>query len=339
MRENPFLNKWIIRVLKFSISALLIYYILKKAQLSNIIQAFKDLNPLMVLLPLALHPVGLVISTLRWNMLLKAQGIKISKWALIRSYLIGIFFNNISPGTIGGDIYRIYDISHQWRGSLEQVTSSVLVERALGFFVLFLFAFFAILLGSIQKDVSAYFWLVAALLGGVIFIAWIITSKTGRNIGNLVFRFPMLIKIRERAKKFHQAFLAYQHHKKEFFGAFLLSLLLQINFIFYYYLIGLSFGREMIQVKWLDYFVIIPIVSFIMLIPFTIGGIGIRENAFDLFFQPFNVSTSISVAYSWIDYGLRLFMSLIGGIIYAFSGVKVQEIDRSIPFNPRREPK
>jgi hypothetical protein len=66
-----------------------------------------------------------------------------------------------------------------------------------------------------------------------------------------------------------------------------------------------------------SFFLIIPLVTLLMMLPVSINAIGIRENAFIFFFATFGIFSPEAVAFAWIAYGLVLVQGVLGGIVYA----------------------
>ena len=83
----------------------------------------------------ATHFVGLWITAERWRILLRAQNIALGMGTITVTVLIGFFFSNFLPTTIGGDVYRIYDSSKRAKIPMEKAASVILVERFSGFSV------------------------------------------------------------------------------------------------------------------------------------------------------------------------------------------------------------
>jgi uncharacterized protein (TIRG00374 family) len=83
------------------------------------------------------------ISAARWTTLARPLGIKTPFTAMLRYYLIGMFFNLFAPGTVGGDVTRVYYLvkDEDARAKGHAVTTvnaamSVLMDRAIGMIVL-----------------------------------------------------------------------------------------------------------------------------------------------------------------------------------------------------------
>src|SRR5262249_39093986 len=97
--------------------AIVVLLFLFKVNLAKTGAEIRNSIPQWILLAGALHIIGLLLSAYRWQILLAAQHIEAPFWDLLKSYLIGGFFNNFLPTRVGGDVYRLID-SKRYSGSL-----------------------------------------------------------------------------------------------------------------------------------------------------------------------------------------------------------------------------
>ncbi len=92
------------------------------------------------------------------------------------------------------------------------------------------------------------------------------------------------------------------------------SILLQTNVVVHFYLIARAVG---IQLGLGHFFLIVPIATILTMLPVTINGIGIRENAFVFLLTPFAVPAPTTIAFTWIGFGMMLLYGAMGGVVYA----------------------
>src|SRR5438067_6935405 len=82
-----------------------------------------------------------VIATVRWQVLLRIQGICLGWLRAGAIVMIGLFFNMFLPGLVGGDVVRLYFVFKLARGQKTRATLSVAMDRILGLLsILFLTA-------------------------------------------------------------------------------------------------------------------------------------------------------------------------------------------------------
>lgn len=306
-------------MLKSAVSCVLLGYLLYTAELSVIWEALKQASPLWILISFSLHVIGFLLTVYRWQMLLAVRGTNLSIWYLLRSLAIGIFFNNFLPSTVGGDVYRAYDTA-EYVGSKTESMTIVVVERLTGMFALGLFGVFALFLGFSYFGRIPIIWLALGGLGMafVIFIA-AANHRVARNV-KAFFEHPQRIKnaflqkIQAKLQQIYDALQVYKRNRRVMLIAFLLALLLQVNVIVHYYFIAYALD---LPIPLLYFFLIIPVVTVVLMVPVFINGIGGREAAYILLLGQFGVSQSEAIAFSWIAFGMILVQGIIGGIIYA----------------------
>ncbi|MCX7974036.1 MAG: flippase-like domain-containing protein [Candidatus Aminicenantes bacterium] len=311
-RQPKARNLWL-TLLKLIISlAILAYILTSQTNLGQVYQIIRLVNWRWLIIAFSLHAIGLLISAFRWQILTRAQGDNVPLLFLIQSYLVGTFFNNFLPTRFGGDIVRIWDGTRYSR-TLVKSSAIIIVERLTGLFILFLFALIVALIRVELANQSPFIWI--ALAFGAVGFALILAF--------IIFPWPYFLKFLLKRKKinlllekvvdFRQTIINYRYQKRAFILAMLLALALQLNVIIYYFLIGQSLR---LSVPFLDYFMVIPVVHFIQLIPITINGLGLREGAYIEIFSFYSIPAQASFSFSLIDVGFVLILGLIGGIIY-----------------------
>jgi len=308
------MKKKVFLVLKIIFSVSVIYYIIAyRAPLIKIYELIKRANLFLLILAFSLHAIGIYISAVRWGIIIKKQenssypGV----FNLVKFYLVAGFFNLFLPTRFGGDISRVIDS----KTSVESYTKSfsvILVERINGTFILFLFSFLSslyyILLGR-----ESYIYKIGFLFGGVGIIGTVLffSPLLGKFLSLLKF-FPE--RIFSKLNLIEEAVKVIRKDKKILLEITLLSLILQINVILHYFLIGLALN---IKISFISYFVFIPIVLIILIIPISINGIGLRDISLVEAFKSFGISASAAVAFSTIDLLFMILLGIIGGLIFA----------------------
>jgi glycosyltransferase 2 family protein len=300
--------------IKCLVSGLLICWIVQTSNLGDIFAAVRMADKVLLIQAFSLNFVGLYISVYRWQVLLKAVGVNAVFSLLLKSYLVGIFFNNVLPSTIGGDAVRAYD---SWRVGSDKAAAVavIIVDRLVGLLALMAFALGALLVSKRQTVDLAFLSL--SMLTGVAamgLFTWIIFVACQR-ISTLVpkLRFTFLRRLQRFLDAMVDIFLSFHGRKAALARASALSLLLQANVVIHYYLFAKALN---FSVPVYVFFLIIPLAIFVMMIPVSINGIGVRETAFVFFFAPFDVSKSEAIALAWLAYGVVIFQGVLGGIVY-----------------------
>ena len=122
-------------LLKAFLSISLLVYFIDSADPNKIAEEFLKFlsfdGILYLVLSISLATLSIFIGSVRWRVLLLVYKIKVKLSKLFSFYLIGLFFNNFLPTSIGGDIVRIMKIV-RISNDKTQGTVSVIVERIIG---------------------------------------------------------------------------------------------------------------------------------------------------------------------------------------------------------------
>jgi len=306
-------KKTIFFVLKLVVSlGLLAFFLFSKTSVKEIGLKLKGVSWGWLAVSFSLHALGLLISAYRWQILARAQGDEIPLLYLAKSYLVGTFFNNFLPTRIGGDVVRIWDGS-RYSKSLLKSSAIVVVERFTGIMTLFIFALVASLF---RLDMSRKIPVIrAALAVGLIGLVGVVIFFLPM-FGRLLTKLPekgFLKKIKQKIIAFRETVMAYKNQRAAFARACLWAVLLQLNVIIYYFLIGRALH---IAIPFIDYFIFIPIVLLIQIIPITINGLGLREGAYIEIFNFYGIGPETAFSFSIIEIAFGLIIGLIGAVIY-----------------------
>jgi hypothetical protein len=301
-------------LLKLAVSAALLvfFFLVKKISFAEIGRELRSVSWGWLALAFSLNAFGLLASAYRWRILAAALGDDIPLGFLVRSYLVGTFFNNFLPTRFGGDVVRIWD-SSKYSRSLVRSSAVVLVDRATGIIVLFLFALAASLLRLEMAREIPVIW-AALLLGtaGLLALILFFLPSAGRLIERLPAR-GFLHKLRTKVLDLRATILAYRKAPRAFARATVWAVLLQLNVVIYYFLIGKALH---LSIPLLDYFIVIPIVLLVQVIPISVNGWGLREASYIEIFAFYGIGAAAAVSFSLIEVAFGLVVGLVGGAIY-----------------------
>jgi uncharacterized membrane protein YbhN (UPF0104 family) len=262
-----------------------------------------------------------VIAGIRWQMLLRVQGIELSWSRLVSLLFIGVFFNFFIPGGTGGDVVKIYYLLKETPGKRAQALLSVLVDRIIGVISLALLAGGIVLtqwswLTSVPGTRS-YVWSALFILGsslGGLHFSYVVTKR------GWVHRLPARMPGRDKLAELALAYNLYGRAWRTTVGAFALSLVAHFGYFGTFYCAGESFGGDGTRIPtYGELCTIMPIVNTLAAMPISLGGLGVREGLFQVFLgQLCEVSEAVAVVISSTGYLLTLMWGLVGGVVYMF---------------------
>ena len=321
--------KKIFNVLRVIIAVGLLAWLLSKVNVKDSIMQMRNANLFFLLLAIIVFLFVILISVWRWKIILDARAMHFSFVYLTKVYFACWFFNNILPTSIGGDVIRIiYSIKDNQKAL---AFSATFVDRMIGFVGLFFFALtasFFLLLSQHQNR-----FLVLNMVGFLMLVAIILVlfSDTAHRFFTRIFRRIKILSLGDIFERSYAAVKEYRQNKVALLVSFLLSLLLQADIALSWYFTGYSVGSR-IPVSY--YFLYIPLVGLMTMIPVTLGGLGIRENSFVAFFTTAGLTEVQATSTSLLYLVINLIYALIGGIVFLF--LKKSKDLKEI--NNRREP-
>lgn len=312
-------------ILKAFVSIALIFYLLSRTDFSAIYHSMVSASPGYLFLAFITLLIGKVLTGYRWQILLNSQEIKLSLKTLIASLYVGQFFNSFLPTTIGGDAIRAYDTAIASKESAKSVTT-VFLDRLIGVVALVLLAVLALPIAYFMGENVNYYLIpvftifLLCLMGLLI----VLNNSLTKTLANFL-KGMNLSRIAGQVMKIYSSIQEMKKDTRILWIAFALSILLQINVVVFHYLISISLH---LNVPIIYYFIIVPVALTILIVPFSINGIGIREGIFVYLLAGIGVSSSDAIALSLLSFILLLTQSVIGGIIFALRGVNFSEFPR-----------
>jgi hypothetical protein len=261
---------------------------------------------------MGLYALGYVISTLRWQGLLLAEGIRVAFWRLSVVYFQGAFFNLFLPTLIGGDLVRGYFIHKMTRGHDASI-ASILVDRLSGFAALMLIAMTALVLsyGTLDDPQVALAVITVAGLFAAVMIVLLNERFTSRAFGLL--RLVALARFQAKLQGLVEAIRRYRGHRRALGQALLLSALLQALIIVTYYLIGVGLN---IGVPLVYFFVFVPLITTLAMLPVSVAGLGVREGVVVYLFAKVGVDAATALGMSLVWFSLTFVVSCLGGLAF-----------------------
>lgn len=295
---------------------LLLYLMLVIARPREIIAVLRSVSWPLLSLAFSLHALGYLISAKRWKLILDERGAAFTIPQLIRSLLVGTFFNLFLPTRFGGDVVRVSDTRHIEQGMTASL-AVIVYERLSGIVVLLFFALIASLIkiSFIRRMPMLYVSLLVSLLG--IFLLLLAWKKVPRGfLAGRRCRRPWLRSLLGKLDSFHGIILDFVNHRVLSRRVFIWAVLLQFNVMLHFFFFGqaLHMGR----IPFLDYFFSIPIMLFILSFPISINGIGVRDLFLVNFFAMYGYPAQFAIAFSLLDLSFSLLLGVIGGVIYIF---------------------
>jgi uncharacterized protein (TIRG00374 family) len=309
------LKKIGVMILRISISLILLIFLFKQVDSASLLEIIKKADKTLLYLSFLITFFGYFFCFLRWKMLLEAAGIKLPQKRLVSAFSAGIFFNMFLPSTVGGDFVRSADIGYHSKKT-STVVATVLLDRISGFAGMITVALAALVLGyGIIKDLRIVF--VIGILAVLLFL--IIMLIFNDSVCGFLNKFSSSGR-RGKIISGMQSVLVQMHgfkdHKSVVVKNLLLSVAIQSIGPLTAYMIAVSFHLE---ANILYFFLFVPIISAVTILPVSIGGLGVRDYMTVLLFARIGISKHFAFAFSLLGFFFMLVYAGIGGLIYVLT--------------------
>ncbi|MCX5678234.1 MAG: lysylphosphatidylglycerol synthase transmembrane domain-containing protein [Candidatus Omnitrophica bacterium] len=311
--------------LRTAVSLLLIIILLyiMRGKYGDIVEALKNTNMYIFALAFAAFMLASIIASFRLKLIIEAQDISLRFREALSLTLIGYFFNNFLPTSIGGDVVKAHYLSKHSRDTAGSYTS-VFVDRAVGLVTMIFMAFAALILAGaniVDRGVAITIYAITAIsIIGIIFLA---NKKFARKFSKLI----VLVKpIEAQLRNLYESTNKYRHRISLMIATLCISVVSQLFYFVCYGILAVSIGSK---IPAIDLLLKMPIVSMMSLLP-SINGLGVREGSMVVLFGPLTGKEN-ALAIGILMIMLLLITSVIGGVIYALSPqfkMKLKEIKK-----------
>ncbi|NLW51697.1 MAG: flippase-like domain-containing protein [Candidatus Brocadiaceae bacterium] len=262
--------------------------------------------------------LGIVVSSLKLWLLLRADAPGVGFGQVLKAYYIGTFFNNLLPTSIGGDVAKVRQLRLDGT-RLAHAAASVIVERATGLAVV-LAATLGISLGWSRfldrLGLGPARWALAAVSGGcfialaIAYAAWRGAVKDwmkARRDGAVVGKAYMLI----------ESFYVFRNAPGVVAAALGLSvlfyLIIAVGMVLVARALGLRLGPG--SAAGLATLLRVP-----EMLPVSLGGLGVREGTLTYCMSHLGATAAQGAGMALVMRGLSSLHSAAGGLVYAVSG-------------------
>ena len=266
------------------ISTLFISLLLWQVDTDQLLSLLRTINIQMLLFALFILILSAILNSFRWFILVKDSDLKFSFPKILLFNFTGLFFSIFLPGRTGGDIARAYYIAKSSDNRAKAI-STIIIWRIIGIIALTIIALIASFIAfPLLRDKSV----IIAVLAMILFIYTVLFSLTNKKLMLfLIDKFSVLLNIlsklnlESKLKTLYDALQKYQEQKKMLLMNIALGTVTHLLIIIAWYIISRSLD---INISYVFFFLLIPIIGLLNTIPFSLNGVGIREGAAILLF-------------------------------------------------------
>jgi uncharacterized protein (TIRG00374 family) len=293
-------------------------YILFKIDLGKTWDILRAASPWWIALSAVLTLITVPPMAWRWQLLLAARRVHERVLWLTRTYFVSYAVGQVLPTSVGGDASRIFETSRRHPGQITPITGSVLLERALGGAVTLLLAGIGLLLAIGRYPIGPYLWIEVLFVVATLAAGFVFFSRTVRS--RLAFMLPHARRFRLEvpARAVYDGIHGYRDHAGTLFGVALITTAAQLTRIVAIYASGRAVG---IHLSLLPYVVLGPLLFLVMLVPFTVNGIGVREAFFVSFLGKLGVPADDAFACGFLFFLMTILLALPGVVVILWENI------------------
>lgn len=265
---------------------------------------------------LSLHLIALVLErivfTWKWLLLIHVFNRDVSFYRLLANTLIGKLWGTFLPSSLGVDVVRGYYLNRDVKNPT-QVTASVLCDKLLALVALLLVAFVGLLQNpeEFQHPLFQLTLMIGTLaVTSLIFVA---VNKGAASYVSKVLGQVRLAAVGQFIQRVNAAMQTYSGVPLVLFWSFIASCGMQLVRILSVWLMALALG---IDVSFTFLMLIIPLSMLLIMLPISIGGIGLREGILVGIFNLVGLEASDGFALGLGVTLTDLLLSVVGGVVY-----------------------
>jgi uncharacterized protein (TIRG00374 family) len=259
----------------------------------------------------------------RWQRLLASSGVHEHLAWLVRTTFVAYAAAQVLPTSLGGDASRIYETARRHPGSRGPVAGTVLLERALGGAATLVLAAAGFALAVGHYSIGGYVWVELAFVVATVAGAFVLFSTRLHPILHKLR--PVLDRLRLESilRDVYLALHAYRARLRLLGWAFVLTLAVQAARVLAIWCAGKAVGVELSP---RPYYVMGPLLFLVMLVPFTINGLAVRESFFVSFLGALGVSADRAFSAGFLFFVVTVAAALPGAAIVAWEGVRTRAV-------------
>jgi len=301
------------------VTGLAVWYIVAKTDLGKAADELGNADLRWFAVALGIMVASVVPMAWRWQLLLRARRIHDPLGWLSRAYFVAYTAGQILPTSIGGDAMRIFETSRRHPGRGGPVAGSVLLERALGGAATLVLAAVGFALAIGRYPVGPYLWVEAAFVAGTVVLAFMLFARSVRPLLRRAVPLLRVLRLERPLRAVYEGIHAYREHPRLLLSVFGLTVVVQAFRVLPIWMAGKAVGVDLSP---RPYYVMGPLLFLVLLVPFTINGLAVRESFFVSFLTRLDVSAERALATGFLFFLVTMALSLPGAVILGWEAIR-----------------
>ena len=300
-------------LLRIAVSLGALTFILTTIGLDQVADLIRHADLSLMLAAFFLVIVGIMVRAVRWMALLRALEIQVPLRRLIELYFVGAFFNAFLPSGFGGDVVRVLELTQNTPTAA--AVGTVIVDRMTGLLVLFAMALAAIPFSQsllpAGTALAIGLFAAAGLTAGGVLLQGGLLRRWGRWLPG-----PLALTGEGALARAYRAVT--DCGPRAIAQALGVSLVFNLLLVTINYLVARAVG---VDIAYTYFLLFVPILSVTLIVPISIGGLGVREGMAVILFSQAGVDEAAAFAASLGVYLVSTVLAgMLGGLIYLAQG-------------------
>ena len=260
-----------------------------------------------------------IFSAYRLQVLLRLKNPGISLWTLLRITFTSNFLGQFMPGAVGVEAIRVAGMAKS-TSDLALSFSSMVVDRVLGMMALVLLVLLALAVApqTIDPLIGYLAWIG---LGGLFLGSVAVLNTRVRSAFDKLLWSKLLTPVKEGLHKLYGCLDIFKRKPRTIAWAAVLALSFQ------FIRVGIAPVGAMalrLDTPLVYFFIFVPIITFVQMLPISIGGLGVREASFMYFFSSRGMTSEEAFTLSILIYLFTL-ISTLPGAWFCVMGISRKE--------------
>lgn len=306
------------RMIRIVVALILLGLLLSYVGVSDLVEVLVRLDLQYIIYLLMMTIVLIWLSSLKWQLFLRATGHEVDVPQLMKFYTMSYFFSLFMPSLLGGDVARSVHLGSKLQ-SYKSVFAATFMERFTGLLAMTLISSCFVFLGAdATKGIEIVVYLFSL---SCVFVAIALFSESfGRRFFSCLELLLILVPRRYNAQTKDtlgqvQKALAFSQNNHRLLGlAMIYSLAFHFMAVVNTYIAALAIGWS--GVSFTELCVVVPLVLLISIIPVTPSAIGIQEGAFLYFLTKIGASQGEALAVPLVIRAKNIITALVGAVIW-----------------------
>ncbi len=294
----PEMTWWI----KLACTAALMMWLISGVDIGQAVSSARQINPFMLCISFMLALTQVTLGGLRWWIVLQSQGQRFSLYTIMALFYAGVFVSSITPGALGGDVLRAWQLKRLGL-PLSRAIVSVLLERILLVLGLMTLSGFAWPILYQHTPAVPGLWVMPLITLAA--LATVIAFSQIPRLPTRVQQLPLVMYWADFSIDIRGLLFSLRYAVT----AFLLSMIAVFNIVLMFYVLACGIH---IDVSMLDCLALVPPVILILTLPISISGWGVRETSMVIAFGFIGVPAPSALALS-VAFGLVTMISALPG--------------------------